>query len=203
MKHITIWTPKGGQGKTSLAIAIAMEFSFLVVTNDTHSPIDTILPEGEAMRLAPGEAFPEVPRNVKLIYDLGGNSEARVRTAGANSDVVLMPVIYGSPYEMQVFLEGVAEMMEINQNIILIVNGCHRGKFESTCEIIREFYDLPIMEIKHSRAFARMIEEGKSIGDMCKANPLTNFHFGGVRKQLHALMRDVFEMTSVNDAKVA
>lgn len=199
--RITIWSPKGGQGKTSLALAIAMEFKFLVVTNDTHSPIDSTLPEGTAMRLAPGEAFPDVPKSEKLIYDLGGNSEARVISAAKDSDIVLMPVIYGSPYEMQVFLEGVKEMLAINPNIILIVNSCPRGKFGDTCEIINQFYDLPIIEIKQSRAFARMIIEGKSIGEMCSTSKLSNFHFGSVRKQLHGLMRDIFELSST--AKVA
>jgi hypothetical protein len=36
-----------------------------------HSPIDDVLPEGRALRLAAGEPLPQVPEGVKLIYDLG------------------------------------------------------------------------------------------------------------------------------------
>ena len=202
MNRITIWSPKGGQGKTSLALAIALEFSWLVATNDTHSPIDEVLPEGEAVRLLPGEAFPEIEAGDKLIYDLGGNSEERVINAAKLSDAVIMPVIYNSPFEMQVFLEGVAEMMQINPSIILVVNGCEKGKFKSTREIITGFFPtLPIVEMRKSRAFSRVIEDGKSIGDMCKDSGLDNYHFSPVKRQLHALMQLAFK--SCQPAKAA
>ncbi len=195
MNRITIWSPKGGQGKTSLALAIALEFKWLVVTNDTHSPIDEVLPEGEGVRLSPGEDFPEIEDGDRLIYDLGGNSEARVIQAAKLSDAVIMPVIYNSPFEMQVFLEGVTEMMDINPNIILVVNGCEKGKFKANCEIIENFFpQLPIVEMRRSRAFARVIEDAKSIGDMCKQSGLDNYHFGTVKRQLHALMQQTFRV---------
>ena len=194
-KRITIWSPKGGQGKTSLALAIALEFKWLVITNDTHSPIDDVLPEGEAMRLQPHESFPEVPRSEKMIYDLGGHSEARVIEAASDSDVVIMPVIYNSPFEMQVFLEGVAEMLEINPNILLVVNACEKGKFKTTAEIIQGYFpQLPLVEIKKSRAFSRIIEEGKSLGEICANNGLDHYHFIGVKRQLNTLMTQAFKI---------
>ena len=202
MNKITVWSPKGGQGKTSLSLAIAMEFGFLVVTNDTHSPIDEVMPEGHAMRLAPGEAFPEIEEGDKLIYDLGGNSEARVIEAAKQSDAVIMPVIYGSEFEMQVFLEGVAEMLAINPKILLVVNGSDKRKFGATCEIIAEhFPDLPIVEMKKTSFFSRMIVEGKSISDICNSNPLLNFHFKSVKAQLAALVTAAFDVA--HSAKVA
>ena len=42
---LLIWNLKGGQGKTSLSLAIALEKGFYVLTNDVHSPIDEILPD--------------------------------------------------------------------------------------------------------------------------------------------------------------
>lgn len=50
---------------------MALLEGFYVVTNDVHSPIDEVLPPARALRLAPGEALPEVPDDVTLIYDLG------------------------------------------------------------------------------------------------------------------------------------
>lgn len=200
-KRITIWTAKGGQGKTSLALAIALEFKFLVVTNDTHSPIDQVLPEGDAMRLSPGEAFPEVPRSEKLIYDLGGNSEARVIDAAKDSDIVIMPVIYNSPQEMQVFINSVAEMLEINPNILLVVNACKKGAFQKTFEIINGFYpQLPVAEIRHSTVFSRCVEDCKSVTDICKANGLDSYHFTPVKRQLHALMRQAYQVCTQQKA---
>ena len=196
-KRITIWSPKGGQGKSSLAIAIALEHGFYVVTNDTLSPIADILPEGEGYSLAPDEAFPPVPAEIKLIYDLGGKSEARVITAAQDSDIVIMPVIYNSPLEMQVFLEGVAEMAQINKNILLVVNGCKPRAFDKTSAIIKEALsdigNFPIVQIKETTAFRRMIEQNMSIKELCESSPLNEYHYKHVSRQMTSLMTAAFE----------
>lgn len=200
-KRITIWTPKGGQGKTSLSLAIAKDHDFLVVTNDTHSPIDEVLPEGKAYRLSPGEAFPEIPSSEKVIYDLGGNSEARVIAAAQDSDVVIMPVIYNSAFEMQVFLEGVAEMLNINPNILLVVNGCEKRSFEATKQIIEGYFPhLPVVEIRKTTAFSRIISDGLSLSEMCARSGLDNYHFGTVKRQLAHLMQAAFKVCTEQKA---
>ena len=201
--RIAIWTNKGGQGKTSLALALALEFDFPVMTNDFHSPIDSVLPEGDAYHLQPGEDFPAIPAGNKVILDMGGNAEARVVAAANNADVILMPVIYNSPQEMKVFLESVAEMKQHNPRIVLVVNGCKRGKFKSISEIINNYFpQFPILEVKESRAFARVVEEGKSIAQMMNENPLNRFHFKEVHRQL-SFLHEVLCFESANSAKAA
>lgn len=199
-KRITIWSPKGGQGKTSLALAIALEYEFLVFTNDTHSPIADILPEGESYALAPDEEFPELTGDFNLIYDLGGKSEERVVTAIKDSQVVIMPVIFNSPLEMQVFLEGVEEVSKITKNIILVVNGCKPRAFKNTKEIIQTALEdigtFPIFEIKDTSAFRNVVENGMSIKELCESNALHNYHFKLVYKQMRQLMTEVFDRTS-------
>lgn len=64
---IVIWNLKGGQGKTVLALSLAMLKGFYVVTNDVRSPIDEILLEGRAHRMGINESLPDVPDNVNLI----------------------------------------------------------------------------------------------------------------------------------------
>ena len=66
---IAIWNLKGGQGKTVLSLSLAMLKGFYVVTNDVHSPIDDVLPEGHALRLGIKDVLPDVPDNIDLIYD--------------------------------------------------------------------------------------------------------------------------------------
>lgn len=196
-KRITIWQAKGGQGKTSLALAIAFEFGFYVVTNDTLSPIADILPEGEGYSLSPGEDFPPVPEDIRLIYDLGGKTEDRVITAAKNSDVVIMPLIYNNPIEMQVFLESVAEMADVNNKILLVVNACKPRAFAKTKAIIQEALkdigDFPIVEIKETSAFRQMVEQGMSIKELCESSPLLQYHYGQVNRQVTNLMTEAFK----------
>lgn len=187
--RIAIWNPKGGQAKTSLAMAIALEYNYFVQTNDAHSPIDLVLPAGTSYRLPEGGDWFPVPENQRMIFDLGGKSEERVVTAAKASDVVIMPVINNNPLELSVFLEGVFEMLQINPNILIAVCATEKGAFKKTSEqITKHFPSLPIVEIKKSRAFARVIEDRKSISQICKDSGSDAFHFSRVNTQLKNLM---------------
>jgi MinD superfamily P-loop ATPase len=48
---LTIWNLKGGMGKTFIALILALLHKLCVVTNDTYSPIDKILPKGKTYNL--------------------------------------------------------------------------------------------------------------------------------------------------------
>lgn len=201
--RIAIWTEKGGQGKTSLALAIALEYDFPVITNDLKSPIDKVLPDGDAYHLATNEDFPEVPVGNKIIFDLGGKAEDRVTTALYNSDIVIIPVIYNAPQEMTGLLESISEAQRHNNNIIIVVNGSKRGKFQTTAEIIRgHFPDYPILEVKETRAFAWIVDLGLPLSKIIEGEPLGERYFREAYRQLAHLMT-VIEFEAGNSAKVA
>ena len=196
-KRITIWTNKGGNAKTSIAIGISKEFNFPVITNDTASPAADVLGEDWAIVLGLDEDIPQeiIESDQKLVFDLGGKAEDRVVIAAQQSDVVIMPVINNSMLDMSVFKKSVTAMLEINPNIVLVVAACKAGEFKATEAELNHFYPgLPVVEIKQSTAFAKMCATGKSISEICKEQPFLAHNYGKVLKQLHHLMEVSFEV---------
>ena len=54
---IVIFNIKGGQGKTSLAVNLALTLNAGVITNDVYSPIEKVLPEKQFMKIALNSDF--------------------------------------------------------------------------------------------------------------------------------------------------
>jgi len=185
---ITIWNLKGGQGKTVLSLALAMQYDFYVVTNDVHSPIDQILEDGKALRVGNNESLPDVPEELNLIYDFGGYPDHRVIEAAKKSKFVIIPIIYGSALEMQVTINAISEIEEYTNNIIIIANKCSKGDFERVRETLSKFYQYPIFEIKSSTAFSKSIDKKMSLGELIKSNPLFGYHYKKPLQQLEEVM---------------
>ncbi len=185
---IAIWNLKGGQGKTVLSLSLAMLKGFYVVTNDVHSPIDDVLPDGHALRLGIKDALPDVPGNIDLIYDFWGYPDSRVIEAAKKADHVIIPMIYASPLEMQVTINAVAEIEPYTKNIVIVVNKTISGNFKRAKKVLREFYNYPIFEIKQSNAFGRAIEKKKSMKEMSVGSGLLRFHYKKPLAQLQALL---------------
>lgn len=185
---IVVWNLKGGQGKTVLSLSLAMLYDCYVVTNDVHSPIDEVLPEGKALRINNDEGLPNVPGDIDLIYDFGGYPDSRVIDAAKQASHVIIPIIYDSPLEMQVTINAISEIEEYNNNIVIIANKCQKGDFSKVTEVLSQFYDYPILEVKKSTAFAKAIEKKKSLQKIIDSNKLLAYHYSKPLEQARAIM---------------
>ena len=70
---ITIYNFKGGPGKTSCAMNIALTMDYGVVTNDIYSPIEEVF--DNVLKVSPSEEFPDFPTDAEVIFDLGATSK--------------------------------------------------------------------------------------------------------------------------------
>lgn len=183
---ITVFSIKGGQGKTTISLALATLYNFYVITDDEFSPIDSVLEADNAIHLAQDENLPAWP-NRGLIYDFGGYPNERVIDAVNASRWVIIPVSYRSPLDMQTTLSTIEEIEQYNKNILLVANQTRPDSFESTCAILQSYYDYPIFEIKDSAAFVRMVEEKQSIEQLIAQKFLYSHHFEKPLEQLEAL----------------
>lgn len=195
--RILIWTEKGGDGKTSLASALALEFDFSVITNEHRSPLPQILPADDVTVIGKDDDFPVVPVGNRVIIDCKGAADEAVGPAAQNSDVIIIPVKDHSDAQLYMFLESMSAMMNHNQKIVMVANACERGKFGKTSQRIKKFYpDLPLVEIRDSKAFSWVMNEGKSISTLVKEIPIGCSGFAGVRDQILGLAEIVaFEAT--------
>lgn len=186
---ITIFNLKGGQGKTSLSLALALSSGYLIVTNDAYSPIDKVLPKGCVKHLLPNEELPEVPNNVDLIYDFGGYPDRRVIQAVKSSDWLIVPVIYDSPLEMQTTIKTISELEQYTDNIIIVVNKSQKDSLSITTEVLNKYFSYPIFEVKQTTAFSKMVMHKKSIEELCKDNVLLAYHYKNPLKQIQAIQK--------------
>lgn len=172
-----IWNLKGGQGKTTLALSLALLYDYGVITNDSYSPIDKTLPKGKCLKVGQDEKVPLVKEGQKVIYDFGGHADNRIIEVIKKAKTVIIPIIYKSPYDMQVTIQSIQEMEAYNKNIIIVVNATKKGDFERTEKVLREFFKYPLLEVKESTVFIKSIEKKKSIQELMDSNKLFSYHY--------------------------
>lgn len=190
---ITIFNLKGGQGKTTVSLALSTLYGFYIATNDEYSPIDEVLEEGRVKHLEQGEELPEVPEEINLIYDFGGYPDQRVIAAVKQSDFVIVPVHYKSALDMQTTINTVRELEPHNKNIILVVNLTQKESFQKASEILTEFFSYPIFEVKESTAFIKMVEQKKSIKELMDDSFLYRYHYKKPLEQIEAIANHIFK----------
>lgn len=111
--------------------------------------------------------------------------------AARRADVVLVPIIYESPLEMQVTINALAEIERTTKHIVIVVNKTKGAEFEAARTILRRFYSYPIFEVKQSRAFARAIEHRQSLAEMMRQSPLLAFHYAKPLAQIRAILAHI------------
>ena len=186
---ITIYNFKGGAGKTSCAMNIALTMDYGVVTNDIYSPIEEVF--DNVLKVSPSEEFPDFPTDAEVIFDLGGYIEARSITVLRNSKVVLVPTI--NEYSiLQTTINSVAEIEEYNTNICLIANRTKRGVYEEIRQILSRFYKYPIFEVKESQSIPAIFKKKKSIKAMVEEGGLQKYHFQYLDRQFDKIIEFIW-----------
>lgn len=184
---ITVFNLKGGQGKTTISLSLALLRGFLVVTNDEYSPIDKVLPKGHVKHLKQGEALPSVPDSVNIIYDFGGHPDFRVIEAAKQSDWVIVPIVYDSPLDMQTAIKTIREVETHNKHIVIVINRTKKGDLDKARKVLDQFFNHPVFEVKQSTAFIKMVEKKKSIKDLMKDSYLFGYHYKLPHEQIEAI----------------
>lgn len=181
---ITIFNLKGGQGKTTLSLALALQYGFFVVTNDEYSPLAKVLESGKSKNLRAADTLPKVPDDVSLIYDFGGRPDQRVLEAASRSDWVIIPIIFSSPLDMQTSIKTARELEKANHSILFVINRTQKGDFAAAAHILNQFFDYPLFEIKQSKAFIHMVNKQKSIEHLMHESTLFGYHYKKPLEQL-------------------
>lgn len=201
-KKITVWTLKGGEGKTTIACAIALEGDWAIITNDIHSDLTSALKEEHYLVLDPDQPLPTKKEleGANIIFDPGGFLDHRMIDAIKMSDHVIIPVSeFGKKLNTERFIASVLEIEQYNKNIVIVLNKIAQENVEEARKALKELMSkefkgiYSIFEIKKNEAFEMMLNTGTSISEIVKKGGLFRRWFQPVDGQLQKLIKFINE----------
>jgi len=172
-KKITIWSTKGGVGKTSICAELHFRLGWPVVTNEEDSMLSTIINSDKLKILKPKEKIQSYNNNI--LFDFGGYIDHRIVDALEQSDCVIVPTLPEIP-DIQGCLNSIKSIMEYNKNIVVIVNKTEdKNDFLNVKNIILDVFNVHLFEIKKTRAIPNIYINKKSILQIMENNKLLNY----------------------------
>ena len=187
---IVIFNLKGGQGKSSIALNLALSMKFDVISNDKISKLEQILPEDNFMKIEKNEDFPDIIENLDVIYDLGGWIDERALKPIINSDMVIIPMI-NTEMNNEVSINSINQIKKFNNNIVIIANKCKKNDYDFVCNLIKEYFpndDFPIFEIMDTTAFEQMIKRRMPIMDIVEVDHLLGYNYKKINTQFNRII---------------
>lgn len=197
---ITIFSAKGGVGKTPISYNLAKDRGFAMATNETYHVLDRVMPEDALVAIPPNKEFPPFGAEVDVVFDLGGaigtDSAPSILSAVKMSDIVFVPV--ENEYKaINGAFHSITEILPHNQNIALIVTKLEkrRGEMFSTWFKSLDFMevvgmltqllerDFPAFPLKTSKVFRHIFEREMSVAQICALGGVDQYHYKVVKEQ--------------------
>ena len=182
---------KGGQGKSSIALNLALTLKMNVISNDVITQIEDVLPEYTFISVGKNEEFPDIKeKDLDVIYDLGGWLDNRIVEIVKNADLVIVPMINGI-MNNKTSLNSIEQIRQINSKILVVANKAKKDDYAIVCELIHKNFpndDFKILELKDTTAFEKILEEEKSIEKITEDNKLLKFNYHKVIEQFNEII---------------
>ena len=181
---------KGGQGKSSIALNLALTLDANVISNDIITQIEDVLPEDNFLNIGKNDDFPDIEENIDVIYDLGGWIDERTVKVIKSADLIIIPMINGI-MNNKTSLNSIEQVKKFNKNILIIANKTKKDDFNVITTLISKYFpedNFPILELKETTAFEKILEREKSIKDIVSEDKLLRFNYSRIVEQFNAIL---------------
>lgn len=188
---IVMFNLKGGQGKSSIALNLALTLKMNVISNDAITQIEDILPEDNFINVGKNEEFPNIEeKGLDIIYDLGGWLDNRIVKIVEKADLIIVPMI-NAIMNNKTSLNSIEQIKKINSKILIIANKTKKDDYAIICELIHKYFpndNFKILELKDTTAFEKILEKEKSIEEIVENDKLLRFSYHKVVEQFNDII---------------
>jgi MinD-like ATPase involved in chromosome partitioning or flagellar assembly len=203
---LCVYSAKGGEGKTSIATNIVLDREYAIGTNEHFHLFDTFISDDRVLALEPNERFPEIPKEIDIVFDLAGSISAlseSIVSALEQSDLVIVPVTN----EVKAIYGGIGTLKEVLRfcpRILVVVTKLEKGrrdhfgkgewkKSEAFLNVKKQINETQGLEnicclpLKFSKAFDAIFEKEKSIFQIMEDDPLARYNYSEVALQFNEI----------------
>ncbi|BFU77278.1 hypothetical protein ALC152_04930 [Arcobacter sp. 15-2] len=184
MSSFATWTPKGGVGKTTFSVQLATMLGYTYVTNDEYCSAEDKFEKGKGF-LVP-EGHHEIPFADKVVFDLGGFKDERIKPLLEKVEKVIVPTL-DSEYDIKALTSILKALSTMNSSVVILINNIEpdytnkENKYHEAdraendiMKIVEDnkltFKSLQFVRIRKSKGYKTLIKENASVFDYCKDN---------------------------------
>jgi len=184
-KKITIWSTKGGVGKTSICAELHFRLGWPVVTNEEDSMLSTIINSDKLKILKPKEKIQDYDNNI--LFDFGGYFDNRIIDALEQSTFIVIPVVPNA-IDIQGTINSINNVREYNKNIIVVVNRIKDiNEYIHVQHILFKLGQFKYFGLNETKALPNIFKKKKSISQMT-SNALLKYVYRKIISQLEDIV---------------
>lgn len=180
---ISVFSGKGGVGKTSLSFSIAKDFDYSYMTNDLSSAVMNFGNQRKA-----NYRKGELPLRDDTLYDFGGFEDENAHKIILQSDVLVIPTI--DDFNAMMKCMNVLRKYK-GKNIVLVANAIEKKDAFTNIQLILEqnFRDTKykLVHIPRTKMFKNALDNKKSATELFRENSVYDRGFKGYLELLHAI----------------
>lgn len=209
---ISVYSCKGGSGKTPIATNIALDKDFAIGTNDPYHVFELIFEDDRLLTTTLEQPFPEIPSSVDIVFDLGGAISPlaySITSALEQSDLVIIPICN----EIKALNGGVNTIREVSRfckNVIVVCTKLEKKRSDdfvddwTQSKDYKDIYSkvqpvaknvlgskIPVLPLKYSTAFNAIFDRSASIAQIMKADTLLNHAYAKTQNQIKNLYKEI------------
>ena len=211
---ISIYTPKGGAGKTPLAINFVVDKEYALATNESFDAFTGFFNDDQLMFVAADEEFPEIPLDIDVVFDLAGTmSKNDYSTVSAinQSNVVIVP-IWNNRLSILGGLKAIKSVYSLDKPVIVVATKLspktkikdqawieskdYKMVYKAVKSISNEIGYMPaVMPLKISEVFETVLGECISVTELSKKSGLAKYTY----RELVEQFDDIYTETAKHE----
>lgn len=208
---ISIYSPKGGCGKTPLSLLFALDKEFALATNESFDAFSGFIDDDRLLFVAADEEFPEIPDDINIVFDLAGtmsHNDHSTVSAIRQSDVVIVP-IWNNRLSVLGGLKAIRSVAPYTKNILVVAtklspktksksNKCWTQSEDFKCvneavsSLKEELGYMPhVLPLKISDVFETVLGECVSVHQLAEKTGLAKYTYRELLEQIEDIYEEV------------